>query len=85
MSIHRATKQQEVFAQQVELAKKYELTLVIHTRDAWDDTFAILQNEGAPKNTVIHCFTGGIERSKKMLLTWVFIFHSAALQHSKTP
>lgn len=51
--------QREVFAAQIALAHERELPLVIHTREAWDDTFAILASEGAPARTVFHCFTGG--------------------------
>ena len=51
--------QREAFAAQVALAHEHGLALVIHTREAWDDTFAILRAEGAPERTVFHCFTGG--------------------------
>lgn len=51
--------QREAFAAQVALAHAHGLALVIHTREAWDDTFAILRAEGAPGRTVFHCFTGG--------------------------
>jgi TatD DNase family protein len=51
--------QQEVFAAQIALAHQHTLPLVIHTREAWDDTFAILAAEGVPAHTVFHCFTGG--------------------------
>lgn len=51
--------QREVFAAQIALAHAHELALVIHTREAWDDTFAILKTEGVPERTVFHCFTGG--------------------------
>ncbi len=36
--------------------------LVIHTRDAWDDTFELLDELGTPRHTVFHCFTGGPTR-----------------------
>ena len=55
--------QREVFAAQVGLAHSHDLPLVIHTRDAWDDTFAILDSEGTPPRTVFHCFTGGPEEA----------------------
>ena len=32
---------------------------MIHTREAWADTFAILATEGVPERAVFHCFTGG--------------------------
>jgi TatD DNase family protein len=56
--------QKEMFVAQIELAKRYDLALVIHTRDAWDDTFALLRSEGVPPRTVIHCFTGGPEEAR---------------------
>ncbi|MEM7286909.1 MAG: TatD family hydrolase [Actinomycetota bacterium] len=51
--------QREVFAAQIGLAHEHDLPLVIHTREAWDETFAILDSEGMPDRTVFHCFTGG--------------------------
>lgn len=51
--------QREAFAAQVALATSHGLALVVHTREAWDDTFAILRAEGVPERTVLHCFTGG--------------------------
>ena len=51
--------QRAAFAQQIELANRLGLPLVIHTREAWDETFAILDTEGVPPRTVFHCFTGG--------------------------
>jgi TatD DNase family protein len=59
-------RQRQVFADQVALAQQLGLTLVVHTRDAWDDTFAIL-SAGAPERTVIHCFTGGVEEARRAL------------------
>jgi len=55
--------QQSVFAAQIALAHARDLPLVIHTRDAWDDTFRILDREGMPRRTVFHCFTGGPEQA----------------------
>lgn len=51
--------QRQVFAQQIALAHEHDLAMVVHTRDAWEDTFAILRSEGVPPRTVLHCFTGG--------------------------
>ncbi len=55
--------QAESFVQQIALAKDHELALVIHTREAWDDTFEILDREGMPPRTVFHCFTGGADEA----------------------
>jgi TatD DNase family protein len=51
--------QRRVFGEQIDLAHEHGLPLVIHTRDAWDDTFAVLTAHGVPTNTIFHCFTGG--------------------------
>ena len=51
--------QAEVFAAQVSLAHRHDLALVIHTREAWEETFEVLDREGVPSRTVFHCFTGG--------------------------
>ncbi|MDP9074924.1 MAG: TatD family hydrolase [Actinomycetota bacterium] len=51
--------QREAFAAQIALAHELELALVVHTRDAWDDTWSVLQTEGVPARTIFHCFTGG--------------------------
>jgi TatD DNase family protein len=51
--------QAAAFRAQIRLAHDLGRTLVIHTREAWDETFAILDDEGVPDRTVFHCFTGG--------------------------
>jgi TatD DNase family protein len=61
--------QREVFAQQIALAHAHDLTLVIHTREAWDDTFAVLAEQGVPRRTVFHCFTGGVDEATRALAT----------------
>ena len=38
--------------------------LVIHSRDAWDDTFRVLDDEGVPARTIFHCFTGGPDEAQ---------------------
>ena len=45
----------------------HDLALVIHTREAWDDTFAVLAAEGVPERTVFHCFTGGPDEARRCL------------------
>ena len=59
--------QRAVFATQIGLAHEHDLALVIHSREAWDDTFAILGTEGVPDRTVFHCFTGGPAEAERAL------------------
>lgn len=53
--------QRNAFAAQIVLAHERALPLVIHTREAWDDTFDILDREGVPDRCLFHCFTGGVD------------------------
>ncbi len=59
--------QREAFAAQIRLAHQHRLALVIHTREAWDDTISILTAEGAPDRTIFHCFTGGPAEAERCL------------------
>jgi TatD DNase family protein len=59
--------QREAFAAQVALAHRHGLALVVHTREAWDDTLAILAAEGVPERTVFHCFSGGPDEARRCL------------------
>lgn len=71
--------QRRVFAEQITLAQRSDLALVVHTRDAWDDTADILCSEGPPQRTVIHCFTGGPEEMHRMLELGAYISFSGIL------
>lgn len=57
--------QKELFKKQIDLAKKYDLPLVIHSRDAFQDTYDILKE--ANYKGVIHCFSGNSENAKMYL------------------
>ncbi len=59
--------QREAFAAQVALARRFDLALVVHTREAWDDALAALRAEGVPERTVFHCFTGGPGEARRCL------------------
>ena len=50
--------QQAVFRTQLDLAIERWLPVIIHTREATDDTFAILRDAGPALRGVFHCFTG---------------------------
>jgi TatD DNase family protein len=50
--------QQQVFRRQLALAKQLDLPVIVHTRDADDDTEQILKQSGLTRG-IIHCFTSG--------------------------
>jgi TatD DNase family protein len=59
--------QETAFRFQVRLAQHTSKPLVIHSRDAWTDTFRVLDDEGVPDRTIFHCFTGGPEEASAAL------------------
>jgi TatD DNase family protein len=60
--------QQEVFRAQVDLARRLSLPVIIHTREATEDTIRILQEEGGTAvRGVFHCFTGDVEMARAVL------------------
>ncbi len=77
--------QREAFAQQIELAKRYDLALVVHSRAAWDDTFAVFDSEGMPSRTVMHCFTGSPHEAEKCLQRGAMISFSGIITFPKAP
>jgi TatD DNase family protein len=60
--------QRDVFRRQLRLAREVSLPVVVHTREADDETASILEQEGAGETGgVIHCFTGGLELARRAL------------------
>jgi TatD DNase family protein len=49
--------QEHAFAAQIELAREFELPLVIHTRAAEDDTIAMLARDAQGLEVIMHCFS----------------------------
>src|SRR5207249_9710659 len=78
--------QQAVFRAQVRLAREQKRPVVIHTREADDDTLAILRDEGrGDVRGVLHCFTGtaalaraGLDLGLYISLAGIITFPKAA-------
>jgi TatD DNase family protein len=68
--------QREAFAAQIALAHAHGLALVIHARDAWSDLFDVLDGEGVPERTVLHCFTGGPAEAERCLRAGMYVSFS---------
>ncbi len=65
---HNKSIQETCFREMLRLAKRRDLPVVIHTRDAWADTFRILEEEKSSNlRGMIHCFSGGIDEAKRCL------------------
>lgn len=64
-------KQKELFIKQIDLANKYNLPIIVHSRDAVNDVYEILKE----KNTkgTIHCFSGSKEMAKEFIKLGFYI------------
>jgi TatD DNase family protein len=58
--------QRDVFAAQLALARELDRPVIIHTREATDDTFAVLEESGGVRG-VFHCFTGDTAMARRAL------------------
>jgi len=77
--------QREVFAAQVALAHAHRLPLVIHTREAWDDTLDVLGSAGVPDVVVMHCFTGGPDEARRCLDLGAYLSFSGIVTFPSAP
>ena len=56
--------QEYSFRRHIDIAKRLDLTLQIHDRDAHGDVVRVLREEGAPERVVFHCFSGDEELAR---------------------
>ena len=61
------SRQASLFQQQLDLAAELGLNVVIHQRDAWDDTLEILKPYTEKLRGVFHCFGGSLEQANQVI------------------
>ena len=65
------SKQQECFRAQLELARELDMPVIVHDREAHEDTLKLLR-EYRPRG-VVHCFSGSLECAREMLALGMYI------------
>ena len=77
--------QREVFRRQLRLAREQNLPVVIHSRNADDDTIAILSEEltGYERAGVLHCFGGSLAMAREAIKLGFFISFAGNLTFKK--
>jgi TatD DNase family protein len=76
--------QQEVFRAQIRLARELDLPIIIHTREATDDTFQMIREEGGSAvRGVFHCFTGDVAMAREALDLGFFLSYAGILTFPK--
>lgn len=59
--------QEKYFIEQIKLANKYDLPIIIHSRESQEDVERILQENPVKKAGIMHCYSGSAEMSKKFI------------------
>ncbi|MBI5490624.1 MAG: YchF/TatD family DNA exonuclease [Deltaproteobacteria bacterium] len=76
--------QRQAFAAQLRLARELRLPIVVHTREAEDDTLAVLVDEGAAEvGGLLHCFSGGERLARAALSLGLHFSFSGVLTFPK--
>lgn len=58
--------QKRIFLEQIDIAKQFDLPIIIHDRDAHGDMLEIFQKEVSGVKAVFHCFSGSLEMAKEL-------------------
>ncbi|WP_028042709.1 TatD family hydrolase [Candidatus Stoquefichus massiliensis] len=58
-------KQKDIFQKQIDIARKHDKPIVIHARDAYEDTYSILKQ--AAHRGIMHCYSGSVEMAKRYI------------------
>lgn len=57
--------QKDIFRKQITIAKRYDKPIVIHARDAYEDTYALLKQ--AKHRGILHCYSGSAEMAERYI------------------
>ena len=74
--------ERELFEAQLELARELKLPVIVHSRDAFEDTLDCLKNVGYDKG-IIHCYSYGIEEARAFLDRGWYIAFGGAITYNK--
>lgn len=72
----------ELFEMQIELARRYSLPVMVHSRDAFEGTYDAIKNCGYD-NGEIHCFSYGIDEARAFLDRGWYIALGGAVTYTK--
>lgn len=79
--------QERVFIEQMEIAAEARKPILIHTREAWEDTFRLLEQYWRPTGLpgVMHCFSGGPAEAERSLALGFTISFAGIVTYPKAP
>ena len=85
-SKEHTTRQIDLFETHIKYAKEDDATIIVHTRDAEDETLSIIKNNSKNKDVrfLIHCFTGTLQFAKLLLNLGCYISFSGIITFKNT-
>lgn len=75
--------QERLFRGQAELAARYGKPLIVHSREAYDDTLRVVKDYAGRVPTVIHCFGYGADEAEAFLKAGCYISFAGNLTYAK--
>lgn len=79
----KKTNQIRLFDEHCKLALKYDLPLIMHCRDAFDDFFKVLDSQETMPRGVIHCFSGGPQEIRMAAIRKLYMGVDGNVTYSK--
>ena len=78
-------RQKYSFARHIKMAKEHKKALVIHDRDSHRAVLDLLIQEGAPANTIFHCYSGDAEMAKECIANEYILSFAGTVTFKNTP
>ena len=78
-------KQKYSFARHIKMAKDHNKALVIHDRDSHRAVLDLLIQEGAPDNTIFHCYSGDAQMAKECIANNYILSFAGTLTFKNAP
>ncbi len=77
--------QREVFERQIEICKQFELPIILHVRDAFDDAYSIMKSSGFNRcGTLLHCYTSDAREIERWLEADCYVAFGGATTFKKS-
>ncbi len=78
-------KQKYSFARHIKMAKEHKKALVIHDRDSHRAVLDLLIQEGAPANTIFHCYSGDAQMAKECIANEYILSFAGTVTFKNAP
>jgi TatD DNase family protein len=82
-AVGRKEEQKQLFEMQLGIALTYHLPVIIHSREAFDDIFSVLDSFPTMPKGVFHCFSGGLEHVRAIQSRGFFLGLDGNATYSK--